>query len=167
MKAMTTAEKIKAALARHPDWTDNRVQKSAGGTQALVRAIRQGADPATFAESPRETLEHITGTQTLPILPGGGHGGLVSLSRIVEKFDIRAAILREIAALPEGELIPEKELCQRTAGKDQSRFRRCVENNGTEFKPLRVKARLDDSTEGKWLWGRMKDIEAARAIIES
>lgn len=170
MRSITTAEKIKRALAKHPDWEDNRIQKTTGGRMAWIRAMRDGTDPATFHEPSPGERDHSAGIRILspafPV-PAGTAGGLISLSRIVEKFDIRAAILREIAALPEGELIPEKELCQRTAGKDQSRFRRCVENNGVEFKPHRVKARLDDSADGKWLWGRAKDIEAARAIIES
>lgn len=159
MLAISIPEKIKRAVDRHPDWTDNRIQKSAGGSQAMVRAVRAGEPlPPTVADA-RPALPAYKPT-------GGNGGGLISLARIVEKFDIRAAILREIAALPEGELIPEKELCLRTAGKDQNRFRRCVENFGDEFKPLRVKARLDDASEGKWLWGRAKDIEVARVIIE-
>ena len=152
-------DKIKRALDRHPDWTDNRIQKSAGGSQAMVRAVRAGEQlPPTVADA-------------RPVLPalkpiGGNGGGLISLSRIAEKFDIRTAILREIAALPEGEFIPEANLCERTAGKDRNRFRRTVENCGDEFRPLRVKARLDDDSEGKWLWGKARDVEAARVIIE-
>lgn len=89
--------------------------------------------------------------------------GLVTLDKVRTRYDIRAAILRELAACPRGSLIVERELCKRTAGSDTDRFRRAVETNLAEFKPYRLKMRLDDG-DPKWWWGHAEDIAEALRI---
>lgn len=37
---MTTIEKVKAAILRHPDWTDTRIAKNHNTTVSVVRSIR-------------------------------------------------------------------------------------------------------------------------------
>jgi hypothetical protein len=87
--------------------------------------------------------------------------GYISLDAICKKFDIKSAILREIGKIPKGKLIAESEFSVRTAGTDKNRFRRCVENNGDEFRPYRIRLKIDDAYDGKWFWGRQEDISAA------
>jgi len=98
---------------------------------------------------------------TAPVRPEGA--GFVMLAKVIEKYDIAAAIRRELAVLPKGRLILETELCQKTAGTDRNRFRRTVENNAEAFRAYRIKLRLDDG-EPKWYWGGMSDIEEATRI---
>jgi len=146
---MTREERIRAALARHPDWDDSRIANSMARYHVPVREIRlirQGQPlPSPIPEAKPE-------------------GGLVSLQKIIEKYDIRSAIFRELAALPKGQLIAEAELCQRATGQDRNRFRRTVENNADEFRPYRIKLRLDESSEGKFYWGHPEDIAEAQRI---
>jgi hypothetical protein len=91
-------------------------------------------------------------------------GGYVSLEKIINFYDIKASIKREIDNLPKGQLLPESEFIQRTAGSDRNRFRRTVENNAEEFKPFRIKLRIDGSADGRWYWGRSFDIAKALLI---
>jgi len=90
-----------------------------------------------------------------------GNSGYISLDAVCKKFDVKGAILREIGKIPKGKLIAETEFCARTAGKDRNRFRRCLDNNADEFRPYRIKLTIDDSSDGKYFWGRGEDIEQA------
>lgn len=91
--------------------------------------------------------------------------GLVSLDKVRARYDIRAAIIRELGKIPKGKLISEMEFCLRTAGADRNRFRRCVENSGPEFEPNRIKLRLNVSdSDGKFFWGRAEDIAEAKRL---
>lgn len=87
--------------------------------------------------------------------------GYVSLESICKKFDVKAAILREIGKVPKGKLIAEAEFCMRTAGKDRNRFRRCIDNNADEFRAYRIKLTIDDANDGRYFWGRPEDIAEA------
>jgi hypothetical protein len=73
-------------------------------------------------------------------------------------------IRRQVGQIPKGQLLPEEELCRLTAGRDRNRFRRAIENNPDEFKMHRVRLRLDESTDGKWFWGRAADVAEAIRI---
>lgn len=90
--------------------------------------------------------------------------GIVTLAKVKEKFDVLTAIKREVGKIGKGQLIPEALMCERTSGRDRNRFRRTVENNADELTPFRVKLRLDDSSEGKWYWGRAEDVAEAVRI---
>ena len=144
----TVEEKVRRCIARHPDWPDRRIALSInkGGNckVADVKAIRLGL--------------------SMPQQQSQERSSLISLKKIIEKYDIRTAILHEIAKLPEGQLILEADLCKETAGTDRNRFRRTVENNADEFRSLRIKLKLDDSSEGKWYWGHPGDIAEAQRI---
>lgn len=148
----TQEERIRRCIAKHPDWTDARIQNSVKGRMELIQAVRAGVSP-TLQTGESKPLE------------GNGNAALVSLDKIIARYDIKGAILRVIGELPKGKLIVEAELCQRTAGSDRNRFRRTVENNQEEFKAFRIKLRLDESAEGKWFWGHVSDIEQAQKIV--
>jgi hypothetical protein len=92
-----------------------------------------------------------------------GPSGVVTLEKIIARFDIKAAILKELEKVEKGSLIAEAELCQRACGYDKSRFRRTVENNEDEFRPRRVLLKLDEGDK-KWYWGGVADIAEALRI---
>ena len=148
----TPEERVKRCVARHPDWPDWKVAKSSEVHVDTARSIRAGMAP-TLQNGESKALE------------GNNSAAFVSLDKVIARYDIKAAILREIDGLPRGKLIVETELCQRTAGTDRNRFRRTCENNADELKPLRIKLRLDDSTEGKWFWGKREDIAEAQKMV--
>lgn len=89
--------------------------------------------------------------------------GYLSLAKVIEKFDIAAAIHREIAGMPKGQLMLEVDLCQKVAGYDRQRFRRTVENKADEFRPFRIRLRVDEG-DAKWYWGSADDITQALKI---
>ena len=145
---MTTEDKIRAAIARHPDWDDGHIATHAVRMVRIadVAAVRAGQPALPRAEGPaREAV------------------GFVSLDRVIAKLDVAAAIRREIAALPLDQLILETELRRKAAGTDANRFRRAVENNEDEFRAVRIKLKLDDS-EPKWYWGQAATIARALEI---
>lgn len=144
MGKMTLEEKITGCLKRHPTWPDWQVARSVTCRVADVKAVRLSSSLPTQSE-PKKT-------------------GLVSIKRVIEKYDIRGAILRELTKLERGQLIQENDLREATAGSDRSRFRRTVENNADEFRPLRIKLKLDDSGDGKWYWGHPEDVAEAQRI---
>jgi hypothetical protein len=146
---MTNEDRIKACIGRHPDWDDYRVSHSLSIPLGDVANARAGLPIAPMLE---------------PSGSGIAGPGFISLDSVIRRYDIRAAILREVAALPEGKLIAEAELCTRAAGTDKNRFRRTVENNPDTFNPLRIKLKLDTGNEGKWYWGKAQDISAALQI---
>jgi hypothetical protein len=92
-----------------------------------------------------------------------GSSGIITLEKIKNRFDIAAAIIRELEKVEKGTLILETELCQRAAGYDKQRFRRTIENNEELFRPHRVRLKLDEG-DAKWYWGSKEDI--AEAIKE-
>jgi hypothetical protein len=144
-------ERIKACIVRHPDWDDRRVSNSIAGSKIpQVRAIMGGSPPAPESPPP-------------PVKPAAP-SGFVSLDKIRDRYDIKAAIFREISRIPRGKLISENDLAARAAGNDRIRFRRTVENGADEFEPYRIKLRLDDSADGKFYWGAMPDIAEAKRI---
>jgi hypothetical protein len=89
--------------------------------------------------------------------------GIISLDKVIAHYDIKSAILRELAKVAKGKLISEAELCQRAAASDRNRFRRCVENNTELFQAMRIKLRLDEG-EPKWWWGHAEDVAEAQKI---
>lgn len=145
-RIMTTEEKVKNCLNRHPDWDIKRVTNATRSTQADVKAVQLG-----------QSIQTSTGGEPTP-------AGYISLESVIQKYDIRAAILKEIAKLPPGRLLSEAELCSRTAGTDRNRFRRTIENNSGDFKTLRISLRIDESKDTKWYWGGAQDIAAALKI---
>lgn len=89
-----------------------------------------------------------------------GPSGVVTLEKIKNRFDIAAAIMRELEKVEKGTLIAEAEICQRAAGYDKQRFRRTIENNEEKFLPFRVLLKLDEGDK-KWFWGSAADIAEA------
>jgi hypothetical protein len=143
---MTIEERIKAGIARHPE-RDNRLIAKAvrGATVAMVAAVRAG----------QPLPEPATPEAVVPC------AGVISLDAIRARYDIAAAIRRELAKLKPGALITENEMRLRAAGKDASRFRRTWENN-EEFRANRIKLKLDpDDGEGTWYWGDASTVAAA------
>ena len=150
-------ERIKACIARHPDWDSGRVANSLAVKIAEVEAIRGPVIPVR----PGETI-YPGHPKADPPAPAAA--GLISLEKVKARYDIKAAIFREIGKLGKGKLISENDLAQRAAGNDRNRFRRTVENNADDFEPHRIKLRLDDSGDGKFYWGRREDIGEAKRI---
>jgi hypothetical protein len=146
---MSNEVRIKACVLRHPDWGVARIADSMNVRQDEVRAL--------VGSIPRIESPSLSG--------GNGNGaGTVDLSSVLRRYDIKAAILNELSTLSEGKLISEAELCNRTAGTDKNRFRRTVENNPDVFNPLRIKLKLDATSDGKYFWGKASDVEAALKI---
>jgi hypothetical protein len=135
---MDATETIKRCLNRHPDWNDQRISKSTNARLAAIEAVRNGAP-----------------TQEAPAFAS------VSLVAVRDRLDVAAMIRKQVSGIPKGQLIPEDELCRLTAGRDRNRFRRAVENNPDLARQHRVRLRLDDSTDGKFYWGRESDIQEA------
>jgi hypothetical protein len=154
MRAISLEEKIRGCIERHPDWDNVRIANAIGTRRGNIAAFREGRalNIAAFIPVPAAST-------TLPT-----ESGLISLDKVLQRYDVRSAILRELVLIPKGKLISEVELCQRAAGTDKNRFRRTVENNEVEFRPLRIKLRLDDSTDGRWYWGAATDIAEAQRI---
>jgi hypothetical protein len=146
MTKLTREEKIDNALRRHPDKDDGYIAQCADVHVVEVKAQREGR-PLTMESSPTPAPE----------------SGLISLDKVIQKYDIRSAILRELALIPKGKLISEVELCQRAAGTDKNRFRRTVENNEAEFRPLRILLKLDEG-EKRWYWADRETVEAAQRM---
>jgi len=140
---ITTEEKLKRCIEKHPDWEDTRVANSVGCSIKLVRLMHSGAPiPVQKSED----------------------SGIVSIERVIKRYDIKSAIMRELSKIPRGQLVSEAELCLRSAGTDRNRFRRTVENNIEEFRPLRIKLKLDESGDGKWYWSDPETIAEAQRI---
>jgi hypothetical protein len=114
-----------------------------------VRAVREG----------RPVEEHPG--QEKPVV------GVITLDAVRARYDIAAAIKRELAKLKPGALILETEMRQRAAGRDANRFRRTVDN-AEEFKANRIKLQLDpDGGEAAWYWGDNSTIAAAIKVRDS
>jgi len=152
MIAISLEQKIKNCLARHPEWDDIRVANSVNTRIGNVRAVREGRSLA---------IPDPTAIIPNPVPPA--ESGLISLEKVIQKYDIRSAILRELAQIPKGKLIPEAELCQRAAGTDKNRFRRTVENNEAEFRPLRILLKLDEG-EKRWYWADKETTDACQRM---
>lgn len=141
-------DRISRCLAKHPDWTTKRVCKSTGATADVVNAARRAMPGAPDAPPPAAPAT-------------------ISLAAVRERFDIAAAIKRELARLGRGKILPEEDLCRLTAGKDRNRFRRALDNNPELVKVHRIKMRLDDSSaDGKFYWGGAAEIAEARKLYE-
>jgi hypothetical protein len=147
-------ERIKACVERHPDWGAARISNSIAGSKIpQVRAIMGG--PPSAPETPAPPP---------PPAKPAAPSGFVTLDKIRDRYDIKAAILRELARIPRGKLIGENDLAAKAAGNDRNRFRRTVENNADTFEPHRIKLRLDDSADGKYFWGGREDIATAKSM---
>lgn len=141
-------DRIKSCITRHPEWPAEHINNSiAGSNIAMVRAIMAGAA--------------VPDLNTTVLKPESS--AYVSLDKIRARYDITAAIDRELLKLPRGKLISETEFCQRVAGYDKNRFRRSVENNEAKYSVHRVKLRLDDG-DPKWFWGAAPDVAEAQRI---
>jgi hypothetical protein len=88
---------------------------------------------------------------------------IISLDKVKTRYDVKAAIERELSKLFRGKLISEDELRQRTAGKDRNRFRKVVDNNPELVRPLRIKISLGEDEEPRWYWGHKDDVAEAKA----
>lgn len=143
----TLRDRILESISRNPDWDDPRIASAVrGATRALVRLARSSQP------FPDDTEAGPAGQRDT---------GMISLEQVRKRYDIPAAIRAEIDALKPGALILERELCQRTAGKDAARFRRAVENT-EDLRACRVKLKLDqDQPEGAFYWGRPQDVREA------
>lgn len=142
------ADRIRDCIARHPDWDVIRIASAVRGSSRIaIKAVMAG--------------------EPIPEMPDGDadisktEAGVIDLAAVRKRYDIAAAIRAELASMKPGALVLEREMCQRTAGRDAARFRRTIENT-TEFRAYRVKLRLDpDQTEGAWYWGRSEDVAEA------
>jgi hypothetical protein len=145
MKTRPVEDRLRDCLAKHPDWTDERVAASiVGSRREMVRAMRAGEPVAPIIEEAKKV-----------------EAGTITLAAVRARYDIAAAIREELARLKPGALVLEREFCLRVAGKDAARFRRAVENC-PEFRASRVKLRLDqDAGEGAWYWGSQSTVTEA------
>jgi hypothetical protein len=152
---MTLEERIKGSVSRHPDWDDRHVSRTIrGATLAVVKAVREGRPvvPPPVIEDPVESAEV----------------GTITLAQVRARYDVAAAIRDYVAGLKPGALKLEREVCQQTAGKDATRFRRTVDNNADEFRAFRIKLKLDqDQPEGSWFWGNKETIAEALKLRDS
>lgn len=132
------------------------------GSDNTVKAGREAGKQRVFCRSCRRRMavgEKITMKPEAQLTSGG----TVSLDKVRSRYDTVALIVREIQAIPAGELMPERELCRRSVGTDACRFRRTVENNMDRFREHRVKLKLDEG-EPKWFYGQTQDVKAAEAM---
>ena len=150
---MTIEQRIKNCIERHPDWDDSRIASATrGSTRAAIKAVRSGI-PVSEGMLAKAKPEEPA--------PAAGQ---ISIAQIRHRYDIAARIRAELEALPAGALILERELCQKTAGKDAARFRRTVEN-AEDLKAYRVKLKLDpDQPEGAFYWGKLQDVREAQRL---
>jgi hypothetical protein len=140
---MTTAERITACIAKHPDWPDKRIANALVGAHIPdIEAVRAG--------------NPLPGPQTSP-----SGTGLIDLAQVRRHYDVFSKILQEIKNIPAGKLLAESELCQRVVGSDRNRFRKACENNLDALKVYRVKLKIEEGTEGKYFWGSQADIIVA------
>jgi hypothetical protein len=144
-KPAPVEERLRTCIAKHPDWTDERIAASiVGSTRTMVRAMLAGEPIAPIIEEAKKA-----------------EAGTISLDAVRARYDVAAAIREELARLKPGVLVLEREFSIRAAGKDASRFRRTVENC-PEFRANRVKLRLDqDAGEGAWYWGQQQTVTEA------
>jgi len=154
MIAISLEEKIRGCIERHPDWDNVRMAKSIGTRIGNIVAFREGKPLTVRVDIPIASTANPT-----PVV----ESGLISIDKVLQRYDVRAAIFRELALIPKGKLLSEVELCQRAAGTDKNRFRRTVENNETEFRSLRIRLKLDEG-EPKWFWADKETIESAQRI---
>ncbi len=147
---MTLEQRIKNAIAKHPDWDNARMASAIrGSTRAAIQTVREG----------RPLLEGA-GIALEPVATAGQ----ISLATVRHRYDIASRIRAELEALPQGTLILERELCAKTAGKDAARFRRTIENT-EDLKGNRVKLKLDpDQPEGAFYWGKAQDVREAQRL---
>jgi hypothetical protein len=134
----TIVDRIKACIARNPDWSNARVQSAIRGSSAgIVKAARDGTPlPEAASLSP----------------------GSITVAQVKQRYDTLGAILNEIELLPKGTLIPESELRSRVAKSDPGRFRRAIENNTGVVKAYRTKLKMNDDSESSYFWGHQNDI---------
>lgn len=151
-------ERLRNCITLHPDWSDNRVARAIRGARlqdaiTMRRAMTEGKPWVQPGRTAPSTLAKVE--------PAPAGAGVVTLDQVRKRYDIASAIRDAIAAIPPGSLVLEREMCTRTAGKDNNRFRRAVENT-PEFKMFRAKLKLDpDSGEALWYWGSAVDIAEA------
>jgi hypothetical protein len=155
----TLTERITCCLETHPDWPTKRIQGSIrGSTSSMIRCISTNLKKNVALSS---GAVGIASTELGPEDPKRPWAtSLISLSKVRSKYDIRESIIREVSRIQKGHLLPESELCPIVAGTDKNRFRRTIENCEEDFRPFRVKLRLDDG-EAKWYWGRAEDVAEA------
>ena len=151
MPKKSNAERVMECIAKHPDWDDVRVANSMCISRNYVRSIMRGEPVVEPGEQQA---------------PARSSGCIITLGAVREKLDTRAAIMKEISALPADELIEDREMRQRAIGHDATRFRRTVENNADFFRQYRIKLRLDEG-EGRWYWGRAETIAEALRLRET
>lgn len=149
MRPTPLLERLKACLEKHPEWDDARIAAAIVGSGIEnVRSVRAGGPLVTPVEEekpepPRPSIRTVT------------------LEQVCERYDIAAAIRRELGKFV-GELVLERDLAILAAGKDSNRFRRAVENNIEEFSKNRLKMALpNDPPEGRWYWSDAKTIAEA------
>jgi hypothetical protein len=137
-------ERVKASVLKHPDWDSRRIAKSLAVRKAVVETILSGGQATQTQDS-----------------------FLVSMEKIREKYDLYEAIVKGIADIPKGRLIPEMEFARRIAGSDKARFNRAVGMNKDKFFAFRIKLQIEKgSSEGQWYWGSMEDIAEANRLKE-
>lgn len=142
------ADRIRGCHDRHPEWDVARIASAVRGSNRTMIAAVLAGEPIPDPPQPKNVR--------LVSEPG-----IVDLDAVTRRYDIAAAIRDELSRLPPGKLMVEREMCQRTAGRDTGRFRRAVENTD-EFRSNRVKLRLNpDQPEGSWYWGNRDDVTRA------
>ena len=136
------------------------------GSDKVHRQGKQGGRQMIQCQTCHKYSTLKDGAVTQEVIPVTPAVGLISLSQVIEKYDIASAIRRELASLPKGRLILETELCQKTAGTDRNRFRRTLDNNADGFRAFRILLKLDEG-EKKWYWGSISDVEQALKIRDT
>lgn len=141
----TIVGRLKACIAKHPDWDDTQVLRSIRGSRKpMISALRAGQAPILSEPTPKMVL--------------------LSLAKVKFRYDVLAAIQREMLNIPRGKFILEDDLRQLAAGKDRNKFRKVVENNIDLFRPLRVKITMDDVE--RWYWGHRDDVAEVVSLKE-
>lgn len=152
---MTLEEKIRAAIARHPDWDDRHISRTArGATLAAVAAIRSGRPLPEPEPDP-------------PAAPVTLHPNvtLVTVEDIKRRYDMFGAIMEIIRGLPPGSVIAEPDLKQSVDHPDPFRFKRTLEAREKDLEPYRIMLKYRGS-EAKYHYGKPEVVADLKATLE-
>jgi hypothetical protein len=159
------------ANTQRPKWTEEMIEKlhylknqrwktkdiaaGMGLTMTTVNKAWGRYGPAGEGHPP-------DGSQESP--PGPARS--ITLGQIIDKYDTRKAIFRELGKIPKGEFMEQADLCRSASGADRLRFNRCLEIHAAEFAPYRIKIRIGESADGRWYWASPEDIAKAKSEVE-
>lgn len=142
-------------------WTDEMIA-TLRSKKAEGKASREIAKEMGLS---RDAVNKAWGRYRIVAAPEVASSGL-TLADFAKHYDTRQAILDAVNALQPGDLRYQAEICQIASPHDRARFNRCVESHDEEFSKYRLKARMSNWPEARWVWGLPKTIDELRAWQE-